>query len=121
MAPFLVRSVFEVYAGGRIRLRIKCMKNADSAHGICFSLLFWHRLFVAVPLVLLLLIFTLFQGGGRFVQADSSLGNVAAGSTPFAIAVNPVTNKIYTANQGSNTVTVIDGTNNATATVTVAL
>ena len=33
------------------------------------------------------------------------------------MAVNPVTNKIYVANQNSNTVTVIDGATNTTATV----
>ena len=33
------------------------------------------------------------------------------------MAVNPVTNKIYVANTGSNNVTVIDGTNNSTQTV----
>ncbi len=33
------------------------------------------------------------------------------------MAVNPVTNKIYVANQNSANVTVIDGTNNTTATV----
>ncbi len=30
---------------------------------------------------------------------------VATGSQPFAVAVNPVTNKIYVANRGQNTVT----------------
>ena len=33
------------------------------------------------------------------------------------MAVNPVTNKIYVANYGSNNVTVIDGATNATTTV----
>ena len=34
------------------------------------------------------------------------------------MAVNPVTNKIYVANYGSNNVTVIDGATNGTTTVT---
>jgi YVTN family beta-propeller protein len=34
------------------------------------------------------------------------------------VAVNPVTDKIYVANNGSNTVTVMDGACNTTATVT---
>ena len=34
------------------------------------------------------------------------------------MAVNPVTNKIYVANYGSDNVTVIDGATNATTTVT---
>jgi len=39
---------------------------------------------------------------------------------PFAMAVNPVTNKIYIANAFSNNVTVIDGaTNNVITTITV--
>ena len=57
--------------------------------------------------------------GGQFVKADTVSGTVPAGSGPNAVAVNPVTNKIYVANQGSNNVTVIDGTNNSTTTVAV--
>ena len=36
----------------------------------------------------------------------------------MAVAVNPVTNKIYVANDNSTNVTVIDGATNATTTVT---
>ena len=39
---------------------------------------------------------------------------VATGSQPFAVAVNPATNKIYVVNHGQNTVTVIDGATNTT-------
>jgi YVTN family beta-propeller protein len=46
---------------------------------------------------------------------------VAAGTNPFAAAVNPATNKIYVTNKGDNTVTVIDGLTNATSTVTVGM
>ena len=42
---------------------------------------------------------------------------MAAGTEPCGVAVNPVTNKIYVANQGSNNVTVIDGATNGTTTV----
>jgi YVTN family beta-propeller protein len=45
--------------------------------------------------------------------------SVATGTDPNAVAVNPVTNKIYVANQGSNNVTVIDGATNNTTTVAV--
>src|SRR2546423_14504712 len=55
--------------------------------------------------------------GGQFVKADTSIGNVAAGTQPNAVAVNPVTNKIYVANYLSNNVTVIDGSNNSTSTI----
>jgi YVTN family beta-propeller protein len=44
---------------------------------------------------------------------------VRVGSVPVALAVDPVTNRIYVANHGSGDVTVIDGaTNTVTATVT---
>jgi YVTN family beta-propeller protein len=48
------------------------------------------------------------------------LGQISTGSGPSAEAVNPVTNKIYVANQNSNSVSVIDGaTESVSATVTV--
>ncbi len=49
--------------------------------------------------------------------ATNATTTVAAGTSPFSVAVNPVTNKIYVANYGSNNVTVIDGATNATTTV----
>ena len=42
---------------------------------------------------------------------------IPTGNLPTAVAVNPVTNKIYVANQYSDNVTVIDGATNATTTV----
>ena len=50
-------------------------------------------------------------------QAETFLPAVPAGTVPVAVAVNPVTNKIYVANSGSDNVTVIDGATNATTTV----
>jgi YVTN family beta-propeller protein len=44
---------------------------------------------------------------------------VAVGALPYALAVNPVTNKIYVADQGSDSVTVIDGATNGTTTLAV--
>jgi YVTN family beta-propeller protein len=44
---------------------------------------------------------------------------IAAGGQPGAVAVNPVTNKIYVANFSDNNITVIDGATNSTATVPV--
>jgi YVTN family beta-propeller protein len=41
---------------------------------------------------------------------------VTAGSIPYAVAVNLVTNKVYVVNRYGNSVTVIDGATNATAT-----
>ncbi len=51
--------------------------------------------------------------------ATNAATSVPAGSQPTAIAVNPVTNTIYSVNYGSNNVTVIDGEQNATAAVDV--
>jgi len=49
-------------------------------------------------------------------QAETILPAVPAGTGPFAVAVNPVTNKIYVANSDSDNVTVIDGATNITTT-----
>ena len=51
------------------------------------------------------------------VSAQSVTATVAAGISPRAVAINPVTNQIYVANINSNNVTVIDGVTNSTATV----
>lgn len=44
---------------------------------------------------------------------------IAAGTNPAAIAINPITNKIYVANDGSNDVTVIDGATHTTTSIPV--
>jgi YVTN family beta-propeller protein len=54
-----------------------------------------------------------------FVWADWVTATINAGAGPRAIAVNPFTNKIYCANNGSANVTVIDGATNSTTTVNV--
>jgi YVTN family beta-propeller protein len=51
--------------------------------------------------------------------AQAVIANLAAGSDPSAVVVNAATNKIYVANESSNTVTVIDGASHATASVAV--
>ena len=55
--------------------------------------------------------------------AGSALGQtvtatISAGTNPQAVAVNPITNKIYVANPYSANLTVIDGATNSTTTVT---
>ena len=50
---------------------------------------------------------------------QGSTVTIPVGTSPQAIALNPLTNKIYVANRESNSVTVIDGTNNSTVTVAV--
>lgn len=51
--------------------------------------------------------------------AQTLITNVPVGSYPVAVAVNPLTNKIYVVNQSSNNVTVIDGATNHTTSVPV--
>ena len=50
----------------------------------------------------------------------NAVSSVTVGTTPWSVAVNPVSNKIYVANNGSGSVTIIDANNgNATTPVTV--
>ena len=49
--------------------------------------------------------------------AQTLLATVDTGTTPVAAAANRATNQIYTANYGSNNVTLIDGATNQTTTV----
>jgi uncharacterized repeat protein (TIGR01451 family) len=51
--------------------------------------------------------------------AQAVVATVNTGTRPYAAALNPVTNKIYIANIGSNDVTVIDGATNSTARIPV--
>src|SRR6185437_2482760 len=44
---------------------------------------------------------------------------VSVGTDPYAVAVDPATNMIYVANNGNNTVSVIDGTTNTVTPVSV--
>ena len=49
------------------------------------------------------------------VWADIVTTTVPAGNAPYAAAVNPVTNKVYVVNYGSDNVTVVDGATSDTA------
>lgn len=64
---------------------------------------------------------TVIDGTGVLEFGEVGLNNktttIGVGINPSAIAVNPVTNKIYVANTGAATVTIIDGATNATTTV----
>ena len=51
--------------------------------------------------------------------ATNGTSTVTVGSSPVAVAVNPITNLIYVANSGSDTVTAINGATDATTTVSV--
>ena len=50
-------------------------------------------------------------------SADWATATVTAGANPYALAVNPITDKVYVANYGNRSVTVIDGATNSTTTV----
>jgi YVTN family beta-propeller protein len=53
------------------------------------------------------------------ILAQQVIATVPAGYEPGAVQVNPVTNKIYVANFGDSTVSVIDGATNSAVTVPV--
>ncbi len=57
--------------------------------------------------------------GSLSAQAQNVTTTVIVGHNPYSVAVNPVTNKIYVANDSSNNVTVIDGATNSPTTVIV--
>jgi YVTN family beta-propeller protein len=45
--------------------------------------------------------------------AETVVATVGVGRSPFALGVNPSTNRIYVANENESTVSVIDGSTNA--------
>ena len=67
---------------------------------------------------MLTLVLLMLSGAGALL-AQTVTATLGVGSQPYAVAVNPVTNKIYVANMNSNNVTVIDGASNTTTTVSV--
>ena len=69
--------------------------------------------------LLLLLVASSFAVSWLFSVAQVVTATLPVGITPQAVAVNPVTNKVYVANGNDNTVTVIDGPTNNTTTITV--
>ena len=79
----------------------------------------WRRLLLsaaAVPLVIAGLAVAPAAAGLSY----SVTGTVAVGSNPFGVGADPSTDLVYVANEGANTVSVIDGTTN-TVTATVAV
>ena len=68
----------------------------------------------------LLAVSLVLMGAPGVSVAQTVVATVAVGTNPIAVGVNPTTNKVYVANIGSNTVSVIDGaTNSVVATPTV--
>jgi DNA-binding beta-propeller fold protein YncE len=72
-----------------------------------------QKLLAILPAVIVIFLLTPHPLHAQYVTTT-----VPAGTNPWAVAVNPVTNKIYVANYSTNNVTVIDGATNATITVT---
>lgn len=50
-------------------------------------------------------------------QGHTATASLPAGTNPYSVAVNPATNKIYVANEGNSSVTVIDGATNTTTAI----
>ncbi len=62
---------------------------------------------------------TLATAAAANMDSQTVVATIPVGTNPEAIIANPVTSRIYVANQGSNTVTVIDGLTNNTTTIPV--
>lgn len=72
-----------------------------------------------LPGTLFALVAAVGSSGAPPAAAQWVMRTIAAGAEPRAIAINAATNKIYVANEFSNSVTVIDGATHSTATVAV--
>ena len=57
--------------------------------------------------------------GGPPVPKDVEIASIAVGTNPLGVGVNNATNRIYVANWGANSVSVIDGTSNTVLTTIV--
>ena len=69
-----------------------------------------HAGFVAV---LALLVLALAWPGGEAKAQSMVIATIPVGTVPVGVGVNSTTNRIYVANNGSDTVSVIDGATNA--------
>src|SRR5216684_2441503 len=68
--------------------------------------------------LILVLSFWLFILVAAPAQGQTVIASVPVGEQPLAVALHPVTNKVYVVNVASNNVTVIDGLSHTTTTVT---
>src|SRR5207247_1285042 len=64
-------------------------------------------------LLALTLVFGLSESFVTLAEAYQVTATIPVGSGPNGVAVNPLTNRIYIANNGDSTVSVIDGSANA--------
>jgi YVTN family beta-propeller protein len=79
-----------------------------------------HLFFRWLSGIVLIVFLTFSQTVTRAGAAPNVIATIPLGGNPFGVGVNPNTNRIYVANNGINTVSVIDAaTNTVTATVTV--
>src|SRR4051794_21848838 len=70
----------------------------------------WRWRLIIAALAVLAVVDAALMPLGRAALAESQLGTaIPVGSLPEGIAVNPTTNRVYVANRGSDTVSVIDG------------
>ncbi|MDD3167834.1 MAG: S-layer homology domain-containing protein [Eubacteriales bacterium] len=78
------------------------------------------RRILRIPVLMMVFVmaFTIFPGITP-ARAESATTTVDTGNGPTALAVNPVTNKIYAVNKDDSNVTVIDGDDNTIQTVPV--
>ena len=84
-----------------------------------FSLTFFI-FFIILLIVQLQISFIYSQSDEPIISESIGKPILPVGSYPVGIGINPVTNKLYVANQFSNSVTVIDGnTNNIESTIQV--
>jgi len=80
------------------------------------------RRLVGAGVICLLACALMWRVGEQIAQMDSRIATIPVGLNPHAVAVNPLTNKIYVANSfngaGGNSVTVINGADHTTTPVT---
>jgi YVTN family beta-propeller protein/VCBS repeat-containing protein len=76
----------------------------------------WRRRLVIGAIAMLTVVGSVVVSSGHDAWAEAQLGTtIPVGSLPEGIAVNPATNRIYVANRGSASVSVIDGATNKIA------
>jgi YVTN family beta-propeller protein len=74
---------------------------------------------IVLPVAAVLVVSLVLMVAPGAVLAMRVEANIAVGASPLAVGVNTTTNKIYVANSGSGTVSVINGATNSATTVTV--
>ena len=76
-------------------------------------------LYIALLVTTLLVVSLVLIGAAGTLMAQTVVTPVTVGTTPNAVGVNPTTNKVYVANMGSGTVSVIDGATNGVTPIVI--